>query len=190
MTDGEDTAGTRPVTLRLATEADERDAYEWCCRSDITHRMMGPPLYPDNPPDTWEEFHRDWGAYFSDRDPQKGRCFLIRVDGRSVGLIAHNDICRHADGHTFTELDIWLRDSACCGRGYGPRAVEALCRLLHDELGVTEFFLQPSARNEAAVRAYAKIGFRAVDLDLETAARIYQTQRDYRDSLFMTRRWP
>jgi RimJ/RimL family protein N-acetyltransferase len=129
-------------------------------------------------------------VYFAERDPQKGRCFLIQVDGRSVGLIAHNDIGRHPDGHTFTEVDIWLRDSRCCGHGYGPRAVEALCRLVHDELGVTEFFLQPSRRNESAIRAYAKVGFRELGLDPEAASKIYQTRPDYRDSLFMTRRWP
>ena len=49
------------VTLRPATMEERRDVYSWMAESDATRAMMGPPLYPEVPVDTWEEFVEDYG---------------------------------------------------------------------------------------------------------------------------------
>ncbi|HEX9813601.1 MAG TPA: hypothetical protein VGB31_01490, partial [Myxococcota bacterium] len=51
-------------------------------------------------------------------------------------------------------------------------AIEALVARLHDDLGVTEMILRPSARNGRAIRAYEKAGFQ-----LEHMSMNEQTER-------------
>ena len=41
--------------------------------------------------------------------------------------VTYNDIMEW-DGRMRVELDIWMRSEACCGRGYGPDAIDVLCR--------------------------------------------------------------
>ncbi|MBN1318124.1 MAG: hypothetical protein JXA42_21760 [Anaerolineales bacterium] len=48
-------------------------------------------------------------------------------------------------GKRRTELDIWLRWEADCGRGYGPDALDALCHCLNRQFSIHEFLVRPSA---------------------------------------------
>jgi RimJ/RimL family protein N-acetyltransferase len=82
-----------------------------------------------------------------------------------------------------------MRSLACCGHGYGSRAVSLLCALLEQQNAVREFVMQPSARNPRAIRAYQKAGFRPLDLPPLVAARRYRTQPDYQDSVFLVMRF-
>ena len=85
------------------------------------------------------------------------------------------------------ELDIWMRSEACCGKGYGTEALDALCRHLHERFGVEEFMVQPSARNPRAIRAYEKLGFKRLDVPIESARELWGPN-DYYDSVYMVRR--
>lgn len=74
-----------------------------------------------------------------------------------------------------------------CGRG------PAYCFHYQESIGnvaPAELVIQPSARNPRAVRAFRKAGFVPVGLPVEAAAVQYQTQPDYRDSVFLARRLP
>lgn len=79
--------------------------------------------------------------------------------GRVVGAIqwAEQDDpqYRHAN------IDLYL-DPAVHGRGLGSEAVRTLSRHLFDVEGHHRLTIDPSADNLAAIRCYAKVGFREV----------------------------
>ena len=79
-----------------------------------------------------------------------------------------------------------MRSASACGKGYGPRAMQRLCSMLRDD-GVAEVFVQPSARNENAIKSYRKAGFMPVDMNPIAAAHEFGTRPDYVDSAFMSR---
>ncbi|MEV4464410.1 GNAT family protein [Micromonospora echinofusca] len=85
--------------------------------------------------------------------------YAIEHDGRVVGAIqwyAEDDPdYRHAS------MDLFL-DPAVRGAGLGGDAIRTLVRHLIDEHGHHRFTIDPAAANTAAVRAYAKVGFRPV----------------------------
>src|SRR5262249_51486378 len=91
-------------------------------------------------------------------DPE-ATLFAIEVDGRVVGAIQYSEETepdyRHAG------IDIYL-DPAAHGRGLGSDAVRTLARHLVVDRGHHRLTIDPAADNEAAIRAYAKAGFRPV----------------------------
>lgn len=154
------------VTLRPATIEDRLSIYEWLAHSDITAYMMGPPTYPEHKIATWQEFCDDYVShYFSEEKPELGRCFIIMVGDEPIGQVNYNSI----DKHNRTELDIWMSCEANCGKGYGPDALETLCRYLFNKFGILECYIQPSARNPRAILAYEKAGFKKITLSIEQA---------------------
>lgn len=60
-------------------------------------------------------------------------------------------------------LDVFL-DPAVRGEGLGGDAIRTLARHLIDEYGHHRFTIDPAAANSAAIRAYAKVGFRPVGI--------------------------
>lgn len=85
--------------------------------------------------------------------------FAIEHAGRVVGAVqwyAESDPdYRHAG------IDIFL-DPAVHGRGLGTDAVRTLARYLTGPLGYHRLVIDPAADNTAAIRCYAKVGFREV----------------------------
>jgi RimJ/RimL family protein N-acetyltransferase len=185
MNDHETIAGNR-VVLRPATPEDEQDILDWLLRSDVTPSMLGPPLFPERPVPLPENSSDRLDSHYLDGNaPHLGRCFLILVDREPVGQVTYNDIVE-LHGLKSVELDIWMRSEACCGKGYGTEALDALCRYLHDRFGVEQFMVQPSARNPRAIHAYEKLGFKSLDLPLESARELWGPN-DYWDSVYMVR---
>lgn len=136
--------------------ADRRDVYRWLAESDITPEMMGPPEYVEHPVPTWEDFIADYVEhYFDDSAPLKGHCFIIELEGNSIGQVNYNAI--HDDG--ITEMDIWLAGQEYTGHGYGTLAIELLCDHLVDTGLCSRFLIAPSLRNTRAIRSYMKAGF-------------------------------
>lgn len=166
------------VVLRPARESDRCDVFRWLARSDVTSSMMGPPLFPELPVPTWDEFNRDYGPNFFDGSMlEVESSFIIEVAGESIGQINYevrNDPIRHA------ELDIWLGSLAETGHGYGPDALVTLVDHLHRTLGIDTFLIRPSARNPRAIRAYQKAGFIRVPMTSEEQANTYGAA-DYED---------
>jgi len=145
--------------LREATGTDRRTVYEWLAHSDVTPSMMGSPHFPDTAVPTWEEFCRDYHpCYFDGSKPDQGRCFIIVADHADVGVVCHNAV----RSGTVTDVDIWLRSEADCGKGVGPDALLTLTDYLCREFAVTRIAVSPSARNHRAIAAYKKAGFRLV----------------------------
>ncbi len=167
----------KTVVLRPATLDDRQPIFDWLTNSDLTKFMMGPPVYPDSPIPTWQEFLNDYKEYFFDSSrPQMGRCFVIEVNSEPVGQINHDKISI-AD-HS-TELDIWLKSSKYINKGYGTDAIVALCNFLIDKFECKKFIIAPSRRNVAAIRTYEKAGF------IETDEIHYNFLPDYNDTVVM-----
>jgi RimJ/RimL family protein N-acetyltransferase len=155
----------------------------------IVEHMMGPPDFPEIPVPSFDEFCADWEEHhWTHVEPERGRMFIAAADGELVGCIAQNEVVTTGDGARAVEIDLWLADPQLIGRGYGRKAILALCDRVRLELGVEEALLQPSARNAIARRSYAAAGFLPSLLWPAAAAGHYRTQPDYADSVFMTRR--
>ncbi|NEO86672.1 MAG: GNAT family N-acetyltransferase [Spirulina sp. SIO3F2] len=85
------------------------------------------------------------------------------------------------------ELDIWLRSQDCCGHGYGTDAMVALMRHLHADFRVETFIVRPSRRNQRAIRAYEKVGFRPSQLAIADQISTYG-EGDYADTITLERK--
>jgi len=171
--------GTR-ITLRPATPNDRRDIYLWLAASDVTASMMGPPKFPDVPIPTWDEFCDDYAPHFFDGSRLDSGCsFIIEVDGEAVGHINYDGLDTE---RSLTELDIWMRSQDCCGHGYGTDAMVTLMGHLHADFGVETFIVRPSRRNQRAIRAYEKAGFRPSRLSFADQISTYG-DGDYSDTV-------
>ncbi|QLQ40051.1 GNAT family N-acetyltransferase [Micromonospora robiginosa] len=101
------------------------------------------------------------GAVRADLADDSLTVYVIEHEDRLVGAIqwyAETDPdYRHAS------LDVFL-DPAARGAGLGGDAIRTLVRHLADEYGHHRFTIDPAAANTAAIRAYAKVGFRPVGI--------------------------
>ena len=95
----------------------------------------------------------------SDLDESGTAGYVIEVDGRVAGWIQW--VAEEEPDYRHASLDVYV-DPARHGRGVGTDAVRTLCRhLLHDH-GHHRLTIDPAADNEAAIRCYAKVGFRPI----------------------------
>jgi aminoglycoside 6'-N-acetyltransferase len=87
------------------------------------------------------------------------KVFVIEVDGDVIGAIQYGEeddpMYRHAS------VDIFLTTSRQ-GQGFGSEAIRVLARHLIRVRGHHRLTIDPAADNEAAIRAYKKIGFISV----------------------------
>jgi aminoglycoside 6'-N-acetyltransferase len=81
------------------------------------------------------------------------------VSGETVGLIQYFE--ENEPDFRHANIDLFLGEGAR-GRGLGPDAIRTLARYLVGERGHHRLTIDPAADNAAAVRAYEKVGFRAV----------------------------
>ena len=90
-------------------------------------------------------------------DSEKG--FVIEVEAEVLGAIQYHEetepMYRHAG------MDIFLTTSRH-GEGLGTEAIRVLARYLFVERGHHRLTIDPAAENAAAIRAYERVGFRAV----------------------------
>jgi aminoglycoside 6'-N-acetyltransferase len=130
------------LTLRPPARGDEAELRR-------IHRTPAVRRWWDEPDDAfpWE-----------DEDPDTTR-FVIEVDGAVAGLVQFweetDPKYRHAS------VDVFL-DPELHGRGLGTEAVRQVVRHLIEERGHHRITIDPAAANAAAIRAYAKVGFRRV----------------------------
>ncbi len=110
---------------------------------------------------------------------QDDKTFVVEADGEIIGAIQYGEenepMYRHAS------IDIFLTTSRH-GQGFGSEAVRIVARYLIEERGHHRLTIDPAADNAAAIRAYEKVGFRAVGV-----MRSYERGPDgtWHDGLFM-----
>ncbi len=87
--------------------------------------------------------------------------FVIEADGSVVGAIQYHEenepMYRHAG------MDIFLTNSRQ-GEGLGTEAMRLLARYLFEERGHHRLTIDPASENAGAIRAYERVGFRAVGI--------------------------
>lgn len=170
------------VALRPTRDSERREIFEWLAESDATSAMLGPPLFPELPAPTWDEFNADYTPNFFDSStPEVEASFVIEVAGERVGQVNYEVL---QTPEAVAELDIWLRSLADTGHGYGPDALVALMTHLSSTLGIRRFLIRPSARNLRAIRAYEKAGFVQTPMSQEQQALLYGAG-DYTDTVVM-----
>lgn len=90
---------------------------------------------------------------------QDEKTFVIEAEGEIIGAIQYDEetdpMYRRAG------IDIFLTASRHA-QGLGSEAVRVLARYLIEERGHHRLTIDPAADNAAAIRAYEKVGFRAV----------------------------
>jgi aminoglycoside 6'-N-acetyltransferase len=108
-----------------------------------------------------EEVARWWGPpeeAFPWDEPESTRLTIV-VDGAIAGLVQfweeQEPRYRHAG------IDLFL-DPALHSRGLGSDAVRRVARILFDERKHHRITIDPALANAAAIRAYEKVGFKAV----------------------------
>jgi aminoglycoside 6'-N-acetyltransferase len=91
-------------------------------------------------------------------EPESTR-FTIEVDGAVAGLIQFWEETEPKYRHAGIDLFV---DPALHGRGHGTEAVRLVMRHLIEQRGHHRITIDPATENVAAIRAYAKAGFRTV----------------------------
>ena len=89
----------------------------------------------------------------------EAKAFAIEREGELVGLIQYHE--ENEPDFRHAGIDVFLAEKAQ-GRGLGTDAVRTLARYLIHERGHHRLTIDPAADNAAAIRAYEKVGFRAV----------------------------
>jgi aminoglycoside 6'-N-acetyltransferase len=87
------------------------------------------------------------------------KAFVIEAKGELVGLIQYHE--ENEPDFRHAGIDVFLAGRAQ-GHGLGTEAVRTLARYLIDERGHHRLTIDPAAKNAVAIRAYEKVGFRAV----------------------------
>jgi diamine N-acetyltransferase len=82
----------RLITLRPACEGDRRRVYEWMAESEVTRWMMGPPLFPEAPVPTWDEFCADYVPLFLTGHGRTSEVVHPEVDGEAVGHVSYSEV--------------------------------------------------------------------------------------------------
>jgi aminoglycoside 6'-N-acetyltransferase len=118
-------------------------------------------------PAVYEPGIAEWWGDTSDPDYQReglrneGRAFAIVVDDETAGWLCFHEETEPDYRHV--AFDILLRP-AFQHQGLGADALRLLIRWFIDERGHHRFTIDPSARNDRAIKAYASVGFKPVGL--------------------------
>jgi RimJ/RimL family protein N-acetyltransferase len=145
--------------------------------------MFGAPTFPEKEARTFEEFKSRWAPFYFQRPlTARGHVFVIEKDGVEIGALAFH--C--PDSKNRSEIDIWMKSEEYCGKGFGSETIDLLTRFLYRELGLSYFWMQPSARNERSLRASLKINFKQLPLSPEEGKQEFGFQ-DYHDSVYLLR---
>lgn len=120
----------------------------------------------------WQEW---WGApdaeieaIAAELDGDGFEPLIIALAGRPIAYAQAYDP-HMEDGHPYQDqpfgtlgLDLSIADADMLHKGHGPAILEQLARLFFSE-GAPRLLIDPHPANRAAVRAFAKAGFAALD---------------------------
>ena len=100
-------------------------------------------------------------AIAEDLDEPGSTPYVIVADDRVVGWIQWQ--AEDEPDYRHASIDVYV-DPACHGRGIGTDAVRTVARHLITDHGHHRLEIDPAADNVAAIRCYAKVGFRPVGI--------------------------
>jgi aminoglycoside 6'-N-acetyltransferase len=93
-------------------------------------------------------------------DPE-AQTLAVEFEGRVIGAIQWS--AETEPDYRHAGIDVYL-DPSVHGRGLGADAVRTLTRHLIVEQGFHRLVIDPAADNAAAIKCYAKVGFRPVGI--------------------------
>jgi RimJ/RimL family protein N-acetyltransferase len=147
------------VSLRPMEKEEINLFYKWATESDAAPFWYG-KAYGNRIP-TLEEFLEDWQPhYFSDADPELGRCFVILLEDKVIGQVNYNRIDPEKRN---VEIDIIIANAEHHGKGYGSDSIRTLVKYLFEQMDVKEVWVAALKKNPRAIRAYQKSGFNIID---------------------------
>lgn len=174
------------IIIRPTQESDREKIYTWLTQSDLTSSMMGHPDYPDSAIPSWEEFCEDYTlSFFNASGDGIGRNYIIAIDNEEIGTIGYDLLDKKKDR---VVLDIWMRAKKYCGHGYGSGALKMFCNYIHENYGITNFMISPSARNKRAINAYIKAGFEYIKTMSKEEQKNEFGQAEYDDNILMIKK--
>jgi len=135
------------VTLRPATTADVPALAAVRATPEVRARWRG----AEDPTPEIVESIEDAGLHY----------LSIVLDGRVVGAIQWE--AEQEPDYRHASIDVFV-DPAVHGRGVGTDAVRTLATHLVDAHRFHRLTIDPAADNAAAIRCYAKVGFKPVGL--------------------------
>lgn len=130
--------------------------FKWATLSDATPYWYGEPQGDEIP--TFEKFLKDWKRYYFDgSQPERGRCFCILVNNKTIGQINYNEINRKDNS---VELDILIAEARNKNKGYGTDAIQTLSEYLFQKMNAQKCCIDVIQKNPRAIKAYKKAGFK------------------------------
>jgi aminoglycoside 6'-N-acetyltransferase len=128
---------------------------------------------------------RWWGSYDAERvrrdlvEAPDTVVYVVETEGQVVGSIQYVE--EPSSDYRHASIDVFLHPD-WHGRGLGSDAIRTLARHLIHDRGHHRLAIDPAAANERAIRAYERVGFRAVGI-----MRSYERSPDgsWRDGLLM-----
>ena len=146
----------------MLTEADLPLIRRWLVEPHVSRWWADPPreTYPEDELDKYRARVRG--------DDDGTEIFFIRHRGRPIGFIQ----CYRIDSDPeyaaalaldapAAGIDLFIGEPAEIGRGHGPRLIRQFLRdVVFARYDVAACVIGPSAKNESAIRAYEKAGFR------------------------------
>jgi len=97
--------------------------------------------------------------YLYDGKLGKGNYWLIKFKNEVIGAICY---CCIDDCCEILELDIWMGAARHTGKGFGVEAISCLMDYLHKHICNNTFIIRPWRKNQHAIRAYNKAGFKEI----------------------------
>lgn len=98
-------------------------------------------------------------AELIEQPEDEGIVLGIEVAGDLAGIIQFYEEPDEQYRHAAVDISL---GSAWQGKGIGPDAIRTVIRHLLDERGHHRITIDPACANEAAIRAYSKVGFKPV----------------------------
>ena len=151
------------MKLRHARLEERRKTYEWSLNIVSEDASSG---WADGPKHSYAEFVEDFEDFFyMENGRKKGGVLIIEENGEEIGCACYTAFHLKQGA---AELDVWMKDEAHCGRGFGSEAIKLLMAYLKNELSINRLFVRQKSENLRAIRAYEKMGFQLVNDASET----------------------
>jgi aminoglycoside 6'-N-acetyltransferase len=90
-----------------------------------------------------------------------GAAWAIEADGELAGWLGFTEETEAQYRHVGLDISLTSRVQ---GKGLGPDALRTAIRWFADDRGHHRFTIDPNARNERAIKAYASVGFKPIGI--------------------------
>ncbi|WBW95632.1 GNAT family N-acetyltransferase [Oceanirhabdus sp. W0125-5] len=145
------------ISLEFAQLKDKKLIYDMLVSPEVKNLMFD----ENHPEPSWEEFDEEPDSLFSGVLNEEGNYLLIKVDGEVIGTVSY---AFNSGKLKSAELDIWISSTRNLGKGYGTEAIKLVIEFVHSNYGIKTFIIRPWIKNNNAIKAYEKCGFKEIEV--------------------------